>query len=89
MAGGVREFDVCSCRVRTCFVYVIKPPYYSVQIYECIPGIYVITLFEFKMFIVYFCRVGVCRDQLGGIRVICSGYCGEKWVCPEGHIVEQ
>ena len=42
MAGGVR--DVCSCRVRTCFVYMIKPPcYYSVQIYECIPGIYVIA----------------------------------------------
>ena len=44
MAGGVRELDVCSCRVRTCFVYVIKLPCYSVQIYECIPGIYVIGL---------------------------------------------
>ena len=43
MAGGVSEFGVCSCRVRTCFVYVIKLPCYSVQIYECIPGIYVIA----------------------------------------------
>ena len=43
MAGGVREFHVYSCRVRTYFVYVIKPSCYSVQIYECIPGIYVIT----------------------------------------------
>ena len=43
MAGGVRELHVYSCRVRTYFVYVIKPPCYSVQRYECIPGIYVIT----------------------------------------------
>ena len=43
MAGGVREFDVCSCRMRTCFEYVIKPPCYCVHIYECIPGIYVIA----------------------------------------------
>ena len=43
VAGRIREFDVCSCRVRTCFAYVIKPPCYSVQIYECIPGIYVIA----------------------------------------------
>ena len=40
MAGGVRELDVCSCRLRMCFVYV---PCYSVQKYECIPGIYVIA----------------------------------------------
>ena len=43
MAGGVRQLDVYSCRVKTYFVYVIKPPCYSVQIYECIPRIYVIT----------------------------------------------
>ena len=40
---GVSQFDVYSCRVRTYFVYVIKPPCNSVQIYEGIPGIYVIT----------------------------------------------
>ena len=40
---GVSQFHVYSCRVRTYFVEVIKPPCYSVQIYECIPGIYVIT----------------------------------------------
>ena len=40
VAGRVSEFDVYSRRVKTYFVYVIKPPY-SVQIYECIPGIYV------------------------------------------------
>ena len=43
VAGGVREFDVCSSGVRTCFVYVINAPCHSVEIYECIPGIYVIT----------------------------------------------
>ena len=43
VAGRVREFDVCSCRMRTCYIHVIKLPYYSVQIYECIPGIYVIA----------------------------------------------
>ena len=43
MAGGVSQFDVYSHRVKTYDVYVIKPPCYSVQIYECIPGIYVIT----------------------------------------------
>ena len=40
MARGVSQVDVDSCRVRTYFVYVIKPPCYSVQIYECIPGMY-------------------------------------------------
>ena len=43
VAGGIRELGVCSCRVRTCFVYVIKLLCYGVQIYECIPGIYVIA----------------------------------------------
>ena len=43
VAGGVRQSDVYSHRVKTYFVYVIKPPCYSVQIYECIPGIYVIV----------------------------------------------
>ena len=43
MAGRIRELGVCSCRVRTCFVYVIKPLCYSVPRYECIPGIYVIA----------------------------------------------
>ena len=43
VAGRVSEFDVYSRRVRTYFVYVIKPPCHSVEIYECIPGIYVIT----------------------------------------------
>ena len=43
VAGGVIQFDMYSHRVKTCFVYVIKSLCYSVQTYECIPGIYVIT----------------------------------------------
>ena len=76
VAGGVSQFHVCSCRVRTYFVHVIKPPCYSVQRLR--------ELFEFKVFIVYFCRVEVCRNQLGR-----SGYCREKWICPAGHIAEE
>ena len=29
MVGRNRELGVCSCRVRTCFIYVIKPICYS------------------------------------------------------------
>ena len=43
VAGGVSQLDVYSHRVKTYFVYVIKPPCYSVHIYKCIPGIYVIA----------------------------------------------
>ena len=36
MAGRVSEFDVYSRRVRTYFVYVIKPPCYSVMLICCL-----------------------------------------------------
>ena len=42
VAGRNREFGVCTCRVRTCFLYVIKPFCYSVTRYMCIPEIYVL-----------------------------------------------
>ena len=44
--GAVRRSLVWSLEVRgRILVDVIKPPCYSVQIYECIPGIYVIAIY--------------------------------------------
>ena len=59
------------------FVYVIKLLCYSVQIYKCIPGIYVITrVFELKEFIVCFHCVGVCRDRASSQWWIVRGIVG-------------
>ena len=45
VAGEVWESHAFSWRSKTCLCYVIKQPYYSVNIYVCIPDIYVITRF--------------------------------------------
>ena len=34
--------------------------------------------------------ISATLECVKSVRRTCdSGYCGEKWVCPEGHIVEE
>ena len=61
MAGRNRELSVCPCQVRTCFLYVIKPLVFrDTSVFRGF--MYHQELSEIRMFIMYICRVGACRD---------------------------